>query len=743
MKKKYAWSLRNAFVALFCVSAVLVWQGSPASAENGTVQLNDAFNTTGSYQSFYLYGNSGGSFNVSNGGLNITNTNSNSTFGVYNTKAVSGHFYAEVDANLEVPIGLALVKKTNNAPDYNNWTAINIYNWNGSIHAEVLDRQNGVNNVRDNTGLTANPTDPGYTLNNSDRYDVALDGKYSLPTKNHAKKLRIIRNNNTGFFHYYLRIGATISGQYVEDWVELAPSKDWNAAGSEFYVMPLVRDGNGVTVKYDNLRAVNKPHDDQSDVGTGFKATKREYNWGGYAGEAVVVTFGDKFAYRNQDRKLVFWDQANYVPMWQLDDKTAFSYEFVESWATNGLLGCFEPMSDRTRRWTTVNILEDTAVRKKIHWKYTLINPNYEVLGSSANPSDLSSVGNNNGQYPEVDEYWTIYPDGTGTRHIYFKPKLDGNWSNKGFELSEPMVITNGKGAQYPETYIADTVSSFTNLEGNLLNFTKSTMSGFNNTYQASGTKTFDSQYLPTLHNWKQWITVGHLNNLDAYAVWNNEHTSDYVDKGVSAGLNLDVEMSWHDMKWKFGHFPINKEIWWAKRADGSPDYNSTFAVFPGVPAHTSMFGLGQYNSGTNWSSNYKTDGNGRKYREYTSLIGLSASNDYAAMRNHTSAWLKPGTITMNNGNSAYTGTYYPDKTIEFNRTGATETNFTITPVAGQTQKNPAFKITNWNAGSAAVSLNNVALTAGVDYEAVVSNGQLLLWLNKSISSATSVKVTP
>ena len=682
----------------------------------------------------FLFKGSAGSFTADDEGLHIKGAGSNNMYGVYKPEdVISGHFYAEIDADVEAPMGLALVKKTNGAPDPDNWTAINIYSSNNTIHVQAIDRQNGVDNVLDNTGKCAEK-------NLMKRYDVALDGRYSTISKHTLKKVRIFHNANTGTFNFFVKYGNTIAGEWTEGWLELAPSQEWNAWDSEYYIVPFVRDSSQ-TVTYNNLFATAKPMDDQNDTQSPFKAVEREYNWGGHFGNAIVVTFDDRFQYKDEDVKLVFWEENNYVPMWQLTDEIGISTEFVESWDTSSprLEGCFEPMSERFGRFNSVEIIEDNSVRKIIKWHHVLINPNYEILASEKRKSDendLYDLGSYTGDLPEVDEYWTIYPDGTTARNIFFYPKLDTNAWNNGHELSEPMLFLNGKGNKGPSAYVPDVVLTYANAGADeKIELTKGIMKQINN-----NSIKFKDEFAGVISNWEQFIVVNHTNDVSMYSVWNNENNQEYIDGGVYAGYKMDIDQTWHSMDLPFSHFPMNYEYYWLDR-------DKNIATWNNVPQHASYCGIGQYNA-RDWrdgSGKFKIDERGRKYREFTTLLGLVDTSDSGLeqAKINSATWIKPGEIKRHDANSCYDGIDYTKKIIEFTRIQDAICYFSITPSEGAVISNPAFCIKEWGDEPFNIFLNNNKLAYGIDYAAeVIEDGSLIVWLNKTIDSRTMIYVT-
>jgi hypothetical protein len=209
---------------------------------------------------------------------------------------------------------LAIIQEKGGQPDINNYTMIVAdRNAEGTIIVRVQDCQDGKENVLDNTGkyeAAKSGTGPlsqwGQRSDwDADSYEHLLTGEqYSLPFNKTNKKFRIFRDNPAGFFHFYYAVKKTIRGKEAQDWSELLPSRDW-ANPNQKYFVALVAHSNGKAL-FDDVSALIKPEVDQSDVASGFKAVQREYNWSGFFGDAVVVSFGDAFKYREKDIKFVF-----------------------------------------------------------------------------------------------------------------------------------------------------------------------------------------------------------------------------------------------------------------------------------------------------------------------------------------------------------------------------------------------------------------------------------------------------
>jgi len=113
--------------------------------------------------------------------------------------------------------------------------------------------------------------------------------------------------------------------------------------------------------------------------------------------------------------KVVFWKGLRYAPAlvtengkWAGDQ----SAETSENWGKElpddhpESVGCAEHMSDAQARHCHVRIIENTPARVVIHWRYAEIDVRYTL------------TRDNDGWGAWADEYYTIYPDGVGIRHV-------------------------------------------------------------------------------------------------------------------------------------------------------------------------------------------------------------------------------------------------------------------------------------------------------------------------------------
>ena len=114
----------------------------------------------------------------------------------------------------------------------------------------------------------------------------------------------------------------------------------------------------------------------------------------------VVVRFGDLPV------RFVFWRGTSYIPHWVTENGIWYNNEFCETWGD--VKGCGEPMSDKQTRYSHVRVIESSAARCVVHWRYALADVFYDI----ARTDPATGWGD------WADEVYTIYPDGTAVRDI-------------------------------------------------------------------------------------------------------------------------------------------------------------------------------------------------------------------------------------------------------------------------------------------------------------------------------------
>jgi hypothetical protein len=659
---------------------------------NGAQRILAPFDNLNGWNSFYLDGTSGGSATASNGKLVLSVDGPNKVFGVFNTTPLSGNFYAEVEFSADQNVGLALVRRNGNSPDPNNYVMVGVNTVSGTVFANAYDRQNGQPQVLGSTFRTLDdPVD-------ASRYQIKLDGTvYSVPFVGTNKRIRILREGVSGTFHLYVGVSKVINGVLRQGWIETAPIRDWSTnPAQEYYMALVVRSGSGAaTAQFDNGVAFNKPLEDRDDSATGFRVTRGEYNWSGFWGDGIVVTFSDKFPFANQDYKFVFWDQSQYIPAWHLNNQAQYSYEFHETWDPNDpewlLFACFEPMSDRLLAYSNVSVVEDNAVRKVIKWEYRLVDPNYQFLAPESGT-----------QQAEALEFWTFYPDGTIVRAQRYTPRLDAARFDPNYEAGE--TITVAGTASLPNDHLASPPTTLFDLGSNVNNGADTSV-------------------------YKGWNQVIEQVNFRFGVAPFLAYSHDPATPDTYPGFKMDFQVANLGLNWS--HFPVDMQ-----------PYQSRMGSFDAIRAFVNHTQSGNYGafSDVSWDNFYQTDARGRRYREYVSLAGLAAVSDRAFSQDATRTWLFPGTISMLDGNSTFVGNNRARRVLVFNRTGADLARFNLTPAPKVV--NPSLEILNW-AGNTSITLklNNVALNPGSDYAVAKQGSSLLVWINRTLTAAATLEI--
>ncbi len=638
-------------------------------ASQSSVLVIDDFSIQNSqWKPISLNENQTGNISVKSGRLTLSGAGYS---GIYFDKPFSGHFVAEVAFLQDKNIGMAIIHEKNGQPDVNNFTMITVdRNHEGHSVVRIRDCQNGRRDVLDNTGelLRKNkhlerdwqeekkqreeqrrenngeeekidPDRPREIDFQTDGYEHILTGKkYSVPFTKTNNQLRIFRDGPGGFFHYYYSVKKTIRGKSAQNWMELAPSKDWAKPNQTFYVA-LINLNKGQST-FDKIEVLQKPIKDQDDRQTGFQAVRREYNWSGFFGPAVVISFDDAFKYHDDDVKWVFWEESNYVPAWHLNNQLQYTYEFMECW-NGGNPGCHEPMSDRLNRWSQVKILENNPVRKVVHWKYALVDPDYYP--------PHRNIGK---QVPEADEIWTFYPDGSATRYMVYTPKLDSGYESN-HELGELIAIAGSQS--HCSDFIGKPALKLFNLKEQM-------QTGH------PGPK-FD--YYSPIDDWGQVIMATNLNNLPSPFIVTSSD-SNYPD---TYSNRTNFQYTWHHATGKHTHWPVGKRPYTG--AFGS------YGLWKAEVSHACLLSFGAHDEGTAlWDKDYKVDQRGRKYRDWVLLVGLGDFDDPKTMKQRTQSWLDPGSVSVTAGPWRFVKNDRRYKALEFQMTGPSkELSFQINPV--------------------------------------------------------------
>lgn len=128
--------------------------------------------------------------------------------------------------------------------------------------------------------------------------------------------------------------------------------------------------------------------------------------------------------------KFIFWRGTRYGPAWVSENENWMVDQSVETWKVgkDDTEGCFEHMQDRHCRFSHVRIIENTPARAVVHWRYALVSSHDNVW----RPDEKT------GWETWADEYYFIYPDGTGLRKVTWNNGILGPLAQ--FQESLPLL---------------------------------------------------------------------------------------------------------------------------------------------------------------------------------------------------------------------------------------------------------------------------------------------------------------
>ena len=356
-------------------------------------------------------------------------------------------------------------------------------------------------------------------------------------------------------------------------------------------------------------------------------------------------------------------------------------------------------MSDRLLAFSDLEILEDNAVRKVIKWSYELVNPDYKV-----------PTNDQGKQMPEANEYYIIYADGSIVRKIQYAPKLDTDFRNW-HELMELMLISGGNRRP-----------------GSLLEYPSLTFHSHNETPMHFN-NTSEKKYRNNNKRLGATTLVAHVKDAPEVFI---AMSDDNRTPETHTTLPLNYEVTWHDRKHNFGHWPVNKEPY-------AEPFKST-SIWPEQIAHTSFIGMG-IDQGQDWKDSYLLRADGRKYRQWLGLIGMSEKGGDITPEGLTNSWLYPGTVRMIDNSSAFINYSHQEKWLEFDTSpGNPACIFTIEPES--ILVNPVLRINQWGKKPVFVKVNGSVTNSSNFMSSIDDDGNLLLLILGSFNESLKVEVT-
>ncbi|MCL4402439.1 MAG: hypothetical protein M1436_07240, partial [Acidobacteria bacterium] len=178
-----------------------------------------------------------------------------------------------------------------------------------------------------------------------------------------------------------------------------------------------------------------------------------EYPWRvGDAADVVVRFDGAPYQF-------ILWRGTSYVPVWATENGIWYNNQFFET-GTGEIETSAEPMADKQARYSFVRILESSAARVVVRWRYAPVNLNYDMVHTG----ELTGWGD------WVEETFTIYPDATSVRKVQVWSStpvvVEGKGPGKGgFRQWQESIVINAAGAR-PEDNIEPEAVTLANLKG-------------------------------------------------------------------------------------------------------------------------------------------------------------------------------------------------------------------------------------------------------------------------------------
>jgi len=336
-----------------------------------------------------------------------------------------------------------------------------------------------------------------------------------------------------------------------------------------------------------------------------------------------------------------------------------------------GYQGLCEHMSDKERRFSHVRVLENTDARVVVHWRYTTADLFFELCTSS----DF------------VDEYHTVYPDGTCIRQAKF-------WQDGSIMVSSDLQPATPPGLTALDVVNAQALS-IANLSGSTQDLTWTPPNGV-----PSGED--EIQMVNFKSNWKVF-SGGFYGGLAG--PWGADEQSPHTADAFAGPWN---------------HWPVSRIKSDGRYAfDGDGRVNS-FALTAGGDTDSILYGFS--NQGSTTTQNiadvipvY------RAWRDYPSLGSVSGGSSQG----------------------------YNQKQREYNLTLSSDPlSFNLNGSGSNPIHNPCFVIKNWGGNeSAEITINSVPQSPGPDFRQGIiydtdGTETMVIWLDYDATATRTFEIT-
>ena len=391
----------------------------------------------------------------------------------------------------------------------------------------------------------------------------------------------------------------------------------------------------------------------------------------------VVVRFDDL------PIRFIFWRGTSYIPNWVTENGIWYNNEFNETWG--GVRGCGEPMSDKQCRYSHVRVIESSAARAVVHWRYALTDVFYQI----ARQDEATGWGD------WSDELYTIYPDGTSVRDV----TLHSSNPEQPHEWQESIVVM-GPGFS-PENSLEPTGLTLVDAAGDKVDYTW-------------GQSTPPRKPGKPAHPCIQLI-----NTKSRYKPFAILRPEDKPEFDVYSG----------EVRREVSPYP-----WWNHWPAATFASDGRYAMAADRPSHSSLTHLfwGQYQAGPQWMRKIMLAG----------MTDQSAESLLPLMR----AWSHPAELRPSGAGVASCG-YDPTQkayVLKCAQPGASLA-FDLAANPESPVLNPAFVVLGWGATDAKLLLNGKEIPCGKDFRCghrqTIDDQDLIVWLRMTATSPLNLQI--
>jgi len=385
----------------------------------------------------------------------------------------------------------------------------------------------------------------------------------------------------------------------------------------------------------------------------------------------IVVKFDDSPV------SVVFWRGTSYGHGWVTENNLWLSDQSVEE-GGGGTMSCAEHMSDKQCRHAHARIIESTDARVIVHWRYALVDILY-------NKPRMNSQGWSDW----VDEYFTIYPDGTGIRNVKYWSSDYGHYSLQDTQFLTPPGLR-------PEDVIE------------LTSLTVITQSGESRTL-----------------SWAGGVPDNNLRNANIEVVNLKSHYKPFAMFEVGPHINPWGQSEKNDYTYwpTWNHWPVAQVL-----SDGR------LATYHDRLTHSALGEVDIDDLHTTIMMYGVTD------LPPNSLAMLARSwNEAPSLNIVGSGFTSDG---YDRGQRAFL--------LRQNSTEPAELEFTVAASSGSPIFNPCFVIKNWKGrGQAGLTIDGQAAAPGFDFRQGIEYSTdggtpaLVVWVKKQSNSSTTFRISP